>query len=221
MKLLCEALVKFLLGVVLVGALVFLPAGTLDYSRGIIFALLLFVPMFIAGLVMIVKDPSFLKKRLDNKEKEGEQKKVVALSGIMFILGFVASGLSFRFDFLMLPMWVTYVGAIVFVSSYIKYAIVMKQNKYLFRTVKVEEGQQVVDTGFYKYVRHPMYSATVFLFLSIPLILGSVISLAVFAAYPVIIAKRIKNEEQVLEKELPGYIEYKKKVKYKMIPFIW
>ena len=221
MKLICEALVKFLLGVVLVGALVFLPAGTLDYLQGIVFALLLFVPMLIAGLVMIIKDPSFLKKRLDNKEKEGEQKKVVALSGIMFILGFVASGLSFRFDFLMLPMWVTYVGAIVFVSSYVKYAIVMKQNKYLFRTVKVEEGQQVVDTGFYKYVRHPMYSATVFLFLSIPLILGSVISLAVFAAYPVIIAKRIKNEEQVLEKELPGYIEYKKKVKYKMIPFIW
>jgi len=221
MKLFCEAIVKFSLGVALTGALIFLPAGSFDYSRGILFMLLLFVPMFIAGLIMIIKNPSFLKKRMDNQETETQQKIVIVLSGIMFVLGFVAAGLCFRFNFLMLPRWVTYVGIVVFISYYIKYAIIMKQNKYLFRTVKVEDGQQVVDTGFYKYVRHPMYGATVFLFLSIPLILGSLVSLILFLPYLFIIAKRIENEEKVLERELPGYTEYKKRVKYKMIPFIW
>lgn len=215
MKLFCEAAFKFLFGVVLVGALIFVPAGAF-YFRGTAFMILLF-----AGIIMLINKPDFLKKRLDNKEKESEQKTVVALSGLMFIFGFVAAGLCFRLDFMMLPLWVTYAGGIVFVSSYIIYAIIMKQNKYLFRTVKVVQGQRVVDTGFYGCVRHPMYGATVFLFLSIPLVLGSVISLVVFAAYPVIIAKRIKNEEELLEKELDGYKEYKEKVKYKMIPFIW
>lgn len=221
MKLFLEAIAKFTLGVVLVAALVFLPAGTLNYPEGMLLVLILFVPMFLSGLVMLIRDPSFLKRRLDNKEKETQQKVVVALSGIMFILGFVSAGLSFRFDFLMLPEWVTCAGAVIFVSSYIKYGIVLKQNAYLFRTVKVEEGQKVIDTGLYRFVRHPMYAATVFLFLSVPLVLGSAVSFVVFLFYPFIIVKRIANEEKVLEKELPGYTEYKEKVKYKMIPFIW
>ncbi|MBR5479055.1 MAG: isoprenylcysteine carboxylmethyltransferase family protein [Clostridia bacterium] len=221
MKLFFEAMVKFALGVVLTAVLVFLPAGTLNYMQGILFMLLLFVPMFLAGIVLVVCNPALLKKRLDNKEKESDQKIVVALSGVMFILGFILAGLSFRFNFLMLPKWVTWVGAVIFVSSYINYGIVLKQNTYLFRTVKVEEGQKVIDSGFYRYVRHPMYAATVFLFLSIPLVLGSAISFVIFLSYPFVIAKRIANEEKVLEKELPGYAEYKKKVKYKLIPFIW
>lgn len=220
MKMFFEALAKFLLGIVLVSALIFVPAGGF-YWQGVLFVLLLFAPMFLAGLIMLIKAPELLKRRLEHKEKEKQQKVVVAIAGIMFILGFVAAGLSSRFGFLLLPDWVSYVGAIIFVSSYIKYGIILKQNKYLFRTVKVEEGQRVIDSGFYKYVRHPMYAATVFLFLSMPLILGSAVSFIIFLIYPFVIAKRIKNEEKVMEKELPGYIEYKKKVKYKMIPFIW
>lgn len=221
MKLFFEAIIKFSLGFILVGALVFLPAGTLKYTGGIILMVSLFAPMFLAGIVMLAKKPELLKKRLNGKEKESEQKFVVAASALMFICGFIVSGISFRYDFLMMPKWVSYVGTVALVSSYIIYAEVMRENAYLSRAVEVQENQKVVSTGLYGIVRHPMYGASVCLFISMPLVLGSVISLLIFLVYPFLIAKRIRNEEQVLEKGLEGYAEYKQKVKYRMIPYIW
>ena len=220
-KLFVEGIIKFLLGVAMVGALLFILAGTFNYLNGWIFLGLLFIPMFIAGIVLMIKNPELLKNRLNVKEKQKEQKTVVALSGLMFIAGFVVAGLNFRFKWIELPFAVTIVGSVLFIISYVLYAEVLRENTYLFRTIEVQEGQKVIDTGLYGIVRHPMYAVTVLLFLSIPLILGSIISFAVFLVYPFIIAKRIKNEEEVLEKELKGYSDYKKKVRYKLIPLIW
>lgn len=221
MKLFISAITKFLLGVVLVGVLVFLPAGTLNYTGGIIFMCVLFVPMFIAGFVMMAKSPQLLAKRLNAKEKEKEQSIVVKLSGLMFLAGFILAGLDFRFGWIKLPFAVNIIGTVIFVIAYVLYAEVLRENAYLSRTIEVQEGQKVVDTGLYGIVRHPMYAVTLALFLSMPLILASLVSLLVFLAYPFIIAARIKNEEAVLTEGLEGYAEYKKKVKYRLIPFIW
>ena len=220
-KLFIGAILKFLLGVVLVGALVFLPAGTLSFVNGWIFMGVLFVPMFIAGLVMMAKNPDLLKKRLNAKEKEGEQQLVLKLSGLMFIAGFVLAGLDFRFGWLPLPPWVSYVGALLFLTAYAIYAEVLRENTYLSRTIEVQQGQKVVSTGLYGIVRHPMYSATLLLFISMPIVLGSVIAIVPFLAYPFIIGMRIKNEEKILSEGLEGYTEYTEKVKYRLIPFIW
>ena len=221
LKLFIEAIIKFTLGVVLVGVLIFLPAGTFAFVGGWLLMGILFVPMFLAGLVMMAKDPSLLASRLEAKEKEKTQSIVVKLSGLMFVVGFVLAGLDFRFGFIRLPFAVNIVALVVFVIAYILYAEVLRENTYLSRTIKVVEGQKVISTGLYGIVRHPMYFATILLFMAMPLILGSVISFVVFLAYPIIIAVRIKNEEEVLTRELEGYEEYKKKVKYRMIPFIW
>ena len=220
-KLFFGAIAKFLLGVVLVGALVFLPAGTLNYLGGIIFMCVLFVPMFVAGIVMMIKSPELLSKRLNAKEKEKEQSIVIKLSGLMFLAGFILAGLDFRFGWIKLPFAVNIIACVVFVIAYILYAEVLRENAYLSRTIEVQEGQRVVDTGLYGIVRHPMYAVTLALFLSMPLILGSLVSFFVFLAYPFIIAARIKNEEKVLTEGLDGYAEYKIKVKYRLIPFIW
>ena len=221
MKLLMEALTKFTCGLLMVGLLIFLPAGTLDYTNGWLLIGLLFGPMLIAGFVMLAKSPEFLKKRLDAKEKQGTQKGVVAFSGLMFIVGFVVAGLDFRFGWSTMPAWVVITASILFVVSYALYAEVMRQNAYLSRTIKVEEGQTVVDTGLYGIVRHPMYMATVLLFLMVPLVLGSWYALIAFAFYPLIIIVRLTDEEDLLTRELPGYAEYKQKVKYRIIPFVW
>ena len=221
MKLLMEALTKFACGLLLVGLLIFLPAGTFCYIYGWLFIGLLFVPMLIAGFVMLAKSPDFLAKRLDAKEKQGTQKGVVALSGLMFIAGFVVAGLDFRFGWSTVPAWVIITASVLFLVAYALYAEVMRENAYLSRTIKVEEGQTVVDTGMYGIVRHPMYAVTILLFLMIPLVLGSWYALIVFACYPAIIIVRLKDEEELLTRELPGYAAYKQKVKYRIIPFIW
>ena len=221
MKLFFEALVKFTCGLLLVGLLIFLPAGTLGYPCGWLFIGLLFGPMLIAGFVMLARSPEFLKKRLDAKEKQGTQKGVVALSGLMFIAGFVLAGLDYRFGWSVMPTWVTVVASVLFLTSYALYAEVMRENAYLSRTVKVEEGQKVVDTGLYGIVRHPMYAVTILLFMVMPIVLGSWYALIPFAFYPAIIILRLKDEEKLLTRELPGYEAYKQKVKYRIIPFIW
>lgn len=220
-KLFIQAIGKFIFGVILLGVLVFMPAGTINYPNGWLLITVLFVPMFVAGLVMMFKNPELLKKRLDAKEEEKEQKTVVALSGAMFAAAFVAAGLSFRFKWLVLPKWAVIIGTIVFLLAYAMYAEVLRENAYLSRTVEVQENQKVIDTGLYGIVRHPMYSATLFLFLSMGIILGSLISCAILLLYIPIIAKRIKNEEKVLEEGLEGYSEYKTRVKFKVIPFVW
>ena len=220
-KLFAEAIAKFSLGVVLVGALLFLPAGTFDYPQAWLFLGILFIPMFLAGLVMMAKNPALLRERLNAKEEQKEQDTVVKLSGLMFLLGFVAAGLNVRFQWIIWPGWVSKAGAVAFLLSYALYAEVLRENTYLSRTIKVQENQQVISTGLYGIVRHPMYSATVILFLSMPLVLGSVISFVIFLMYPFLIARRIANEEQVLERGLEGYAEYKQKVKYRLIPFVW
>ena len=220
-KLFFSAIIKFLLGVVLVGLLVFLPAGTLSFFGGWLFMGILFIPMFLAGIVMMFKNPALLRSRLDAKEKQKEQDIVIKLSGLMFLAGFVVAGFDFRFGWLTLPKGVTIGAAVVFLLAYVLYAEVLRENTYLSRTIEVQENQKVVDTGLYGIVRHPMYAVTLLLFLSMPLVLGSLISLVIFLAYPFIIAKRIKHEEGFLEKELEGYKEYKQKVKYRLIPFIW
>ena len=220
-KLFVEAILKFTLGVVLIGALIFLPAGTLAFAGGWLLMGILFVPMFGAGIVMMIKNPTLLAGRLDAKEKEREQSIVVKLSGLMFIVGFVLAGLDFRFGWIKLPFAVNIAAAVVFIIAYLIYAEVLRENTYLSRTIKVVEGQRVVSTGLYGIVRHPMYFATILLFMAMPLVLGSLVSFVVFLAYPFIIAARIKNEEEVLSRELEGYDDYKKKVKYRMIPFIW
>ncbi len=220
-KLFVSAILKFSLGVLLVGALIFWPAGTLEFVGGWILMGILFIPMFAAGIVMMFVNPSLLQSRLDAKEKEREQSIVVKLSGLMFILGFVLAGLDFKLGWSKLPLWVNITAAVVFIIAYVIYAEVLRENTYLSRTIKVVEGQKVVSTGLYGIVRHPMYFATILLFMSMPLVLGSLVSFVVFLAYPFIIAARIKNEEEVLCRELDGYEKYREKVKYRMIPFIW
>ncbi len=216
-----QAISKFLLGVVLVGVLVFWPAGTLHFSAGWLFMGILFVPMFLAGLVMLAKNPQLLQSRLKAKEKQREQDMVVKLSGLMFIAGFIVAGLNYRFGWHVLPESVSIGAAIVFLIAYVLYAEVLRENIYLSRTVEIQEGQKVIDTGLYGIVRHPMYSATILLFLAIPLVLGSLISFVIFLAYPLIIAVRIKGEEELLAAELSGYTDYQKKVKFRLIPFVW
>ena len=220
-KLFIQAIVKFLLGIMLVGALLFIPAKSFSYWNAWLFMGLLFIPMFVAGIVMMIKNPELLKKRLNNKEKENEQKVVIALSGLMFLAGFIVAGLNYRYSWILLPRVVIVIGSVLFIVAYILYAEVLRENTYLSRTIEVQENQKVIDTGLYGIVRHPMYAVTIILFLTMPLILGSIQSFIIFLVYPIIISKRIKNEEQVLEKDLKGYSEYKKKVKYKLIPFIW
>ena len=221
MKLFFQAITKFLIGVVLVGILIFLPAGTLSFFNGWLFMGILFIPMFLAGIVMMCKKPELLEKRLNAKEKQREQSLVVKCSGLMFTIGFIVAGLDYRFQWLVLPKPVVFIATAVFLIAYILYAEVLRENAYLSRTIEVQEGQKVIDTGLYRVVRHPMYGATLLLFLSMPLVLGSVYALLVFLVYPFLIAVRIKNEEKVLEEELTGYAEYKQKVKYRLIPFLW
>ncbi len=221
MKLLKEALVKFSCGLLLVGLLLFLPAGTLGYGRGWLLIALLFLPMLIAGFVMFFKAPDFLAKRLDVKEKQLVQKGVVTFSGLIFVAIFVVAGLDFRFGWSDMPTWVVVVASVLLLTAYALYAEVMRENAYLSRTVKVEQGQTVVDTGMYGIVRHPMYAVTVLLFLMMPLVLGSYYALIPFAFYPAAIVVRLKEEEKLLTRELAGYRAYKRKVRYRLIPFIW
>ena len=221
MKLIFQALIKALVGLLLVGALLFLPAGTLSYPGAWLFLGLLFVPMLLLGTVLLLKSPDLLRKRLNHREKESTQKGVVALSGLMFPIGFVLSALDFRFGWSHVPLWLTAVASALFLLGYAAYAEVMRENAYLSRTVEIQEGQTVISTGLYGVVRHPMYLATLLMFLPLPLILGSFWGLSPFAAYPLIIAIRIQNEEKILIEGLAGYADYKKKVKYRLIPFIW
>ncbi len=220
-KLFVQAITKFILGIILVGALIFLPAGTWQFANGWLLMGILFVPMFLAGIVMMIKNPALLKKRLHAKEEQKEQDLVIKLSGLMFLVGFIVAGLGVRFGWYTLPKGVVICAAVMFVVAYVLYAEVLRENTYLSRIIEVQENQKVIDTGLYGIVRHPMYSVTLLLFLSMPLVLGSIYSFLVFLAYPFIIAKRIINEEAFLEKELDGYREYKQKVKYRLIPFVW
>ncbi len=220
-KLFTQAVTKFIAGFIVVSILLFIPAGTLDYWNAWIFIGILFIPMFIAGIILMIKNPALLRKRLNAKEKETDQKAVILFSGLMFISGFIISGMNYRFQWLILPKWIVVTATVAFLLAYLLYAEVLRENTYLSRTVEVQVNQKVIDTGLYGIVRHPMYSSTILLFLSMPLVLGSFISFIIFCAYPFIIAKRINNEEQVLERELAGYSEYKNKVKYRIIPFIW
>lgn len=220
-KLFFEAIIKYLLGVILVGLTIFLSANTLNFPNGWLIMCLLFIPMFIAGIIMMLKNPELLKNRLNAKEEEKEQKQLIALSGIMFLTGFILAGLNFRYKWIEMPTIIVIISSIIFLISYILYAEVLRENAYLSRKIEVQKEQKVIDTGLYKTVRHPMYTATIFLFLSIPLILGSLPSFIIFLMYPFIIIKRLNEEEKVLEKDLKGYKEYKNKVKYKLIPFIF
>ena len=220
-KITVQALSKFLMGLVFIGLLLFLPAGTIHYPCGWLLVAVLFVPMFIAGVVMLFRSPELLKKRLDAKEKEVEQKSVVALSGVMFIAAFVVAGLNFRYSWIVMPSWAVWSAVAVFLLSYVMYAEVLRENAYLSRTIEVQENQKVVDTGLYGIVRHPMYLATILMFLSMPLVLGSLPSFVIMLAYIPLIVKRIRNEEKVLLNGLDGYAAYCRRVKYKIIPFIW
>ncbi len=220
-KLLLNACMKYLIGLLMTGVLVFFPAGGFHYWNGWLFIVLLFVPMLFLGIILFIKAPDLLAKRLQSKEKEIEQKKVVVFTGIIFISGFIIGGLDFRFGWSQLPTWLVIGAAVVLVASYGMYAEVMHENAYLSRTVEVWENQKVIDTGLYGVVRHPMYLATILLFMSIPLVLGSFYAFLIFLFYPILIAKRIRNEEEVLEQGLEGYIQYKQRVKYKVIPFVW
>ena len=220
-KLFFEAIIKYFLGVILIGLLIFLPAGTIHYINGWVFMGVLFIPMFIAGIIMMIKNPKLLASRLESKEKQTEQSIIIKLSGLMFLAMFVVAGLDYRYKWVELPEWTLYVSTGLFVLSYVLYAEVLRENTYLSRTIKVEENQKVIDSGLYGIVRHPMYTATIILFLSMPLILGSIIAFGIMLIYPVLIGFRAVNEEKVLIKELEGYEEYTKKVKYRLIPFIW
>ena len=219
--LLKDALVKFIGGVVIIAALLFVPAGTMSWANGWIFMVVLFVPMFIAGIIMYKKAPDLLRSRLRAKESQSEQKSVIRLSGLMFLAAFIIAGLNFRFGWIGMPSWIVTAGIIIFILSYCVFGEVLRENAYLSRTIEVREGQEVVDTGLYGIVRHPMYSATVLLFLSMPLILGSPVSFVIMLLYIPIIVKRIRNEETVLEAELAGYKEYKQKVRFRLIPLVW
>ena len=220
-KLFFQATTKYIIGLIVVGCLIFIPANSLEYWNGWLLIGLLFIPMFIAGIILMIKNPELLQKRLNAKEKENEQKWVLLFSGLMFISGFILAGLNYRNEWIELPNVVIIISSILFITAYILYAEVLRENTYLSRTIEVQNNQKVIDTGLYGIVRHPMYSATILLFLTMPLVLGSIFSFLIFLIYPIIIAKRIKNEEAVLEKDLKGYAEYKKKVKYKLIPFVW
>ena len=220
-KLFLEAISKLFFGFIIICVLLFVPAGTLKYFNAWLFIGLLFIPMFIVGLYLMFKNPNILKNRLEAKEKETEQKEVIILSGIMFISGFIVAGLNYRYTLFIMPNIVVIISSIIFIISYILYGEILRENAYLYRTIEVKENQKLVDTGMYKIVRHPMYMITIILFLSIPLILNSFISFIIFLMYPFIIVKRIKNEEKVLEKNLKGYREYEKRVKYRLIPYIW
>ncbi|MBE7056509.1 MAG: isoprenylcysteine carboxylmethyltransferase family protein [Ruminococcaceae bacterium] len=221
LKLLLNALIKYIAGFILIAALLFLPAGTFKYTNGWLFIGLLFIPMLILGVVLLLKAPGLLQKRLNAKEKQDTQKGIVAFSALIFLVGFILAGLDFRFAWTKIPLPIVIAGAVILLASYALYGVVMKQNEYLSRIIEVQEGQKVIDTGLYGIVRHPMYTATIFLFLSIPIVLSSWVSLAVFALYPVVIVVRVLNEEKVLAEGLPGYVEYMKKVKYRLIPFVW
>ena len=220
-KLFISAIAKFLSGLLLMGLLLFLPAGTLAWPDGWLLMGILFVPMFFAGLVMMAKSPDLLRRRLNAKEEQAEQKQVIALSGLMFLAAFVLAGLNFRFGWMVLPRWIVWTAAALFLLAYLLYAEVLRENVWLSRTVEVQAGQKVIDTGLYGVVRHPMYAVTVLLFLSMPLVLGSPLSFAVVLGYRPLLAKRIRNEEAVLESGLAGYREYKQRVKYRLIPGIW
>ena len=219
--LLTQALAKFSLGVIVLGILIFLPAGSFRFWQGWLLMGILFVPMFAAGLVMMGKNPELLRKRLNAKEKEAEQRTVVKLSGLLFILAFVVAGLNWRFGWWILPNWAVWVAAGLFLGAYLLYAEVLRENTYLSRTIEVQENQKVIDTGLYGIVRHPMYMATTILFLAMPLVLASPLSFIIMSGYIPVIAKRIKNEEKVLEEGLEGYAEYKEKVKYRLLPMVW
>lgn len=221
MKLFVNALTKYLMGLLLVGALLFLPAGTLNYINGLLFIGLLFVPMLLLGIVLLFKSPELLEKRLSAKEEENTQKGVVAVSGLLFVAGFVVAGLDYRFGWSEMPIWAVTAASVVLLVSYALYAEVMRENVYLSRTVEVQENQKVIDKGLYGIVRHPMYAVTVWLFLSIPVVLGSFWALLCFLPYVIVIAVRIINEEKILEEGLDGYKDYKKRVKYRLLPFIW
>ena len=220
-KLFIQAITKFVFGFLIIGLLLFIPAGTLNYWNAWLFIGILFVPMLIVGIILMIKSPDLLRKRLNSKEKESKQEILILLGGVMFICGFVVSGLNYRFNWIILPKWIIFIATIIFLLGYVLYAEVLRENMYLSRIIEVQENQKVIDTGLYGIIRHPMYSSTILLFLSIPLVLGSLFSFLIFLLYPIIIIKRIKNEEQVLEQGLKGYLEYKKKVKYRLIPFIW
>ena len=219
-RLFIQAIVKYAFGVLTVGALLFIPA-TLDYWNGWLFMGLLFIPMFIAGVALMIKNPDLLKKRLDIKEKQGKQKQIILFSAVMFVVGFIVAGLNYRYKWIELPNIVIIISSVVFVLAYILYAAVLRENEYLSRTIEVQDNQKVIDTGLYGIVRHPMYAATILLFLTMPLILGSIISFMIFVFYPIIIVTRIKNEEEILERDLKGYLEYEKKVRYRIVPFVW
>ena len=221
MKLLLNAIIKFVLGIVMIGGLLFIPAGTFKYWNAWLFMALLFIPMFFVGLVLFLKNKELLAKRLNSKEKEKTQKNVILITVIIFFASFIIAGLDFKYNLTRLPNGVVILGAIILLISYGLYIEVMRENTYLSRTVEIQENQKVIDTGLYGIVRHPMYMATTFLYLSFPLVLGSLISFLILLLFPLVLVKRIKNEEDVLEKGLDGYKEYKQKVKYKMIPFIW
>ena len=216
-----NAIIKYVLGVLIIGILLFIPAGSIGYWNGWLFMGLLFIPMFVAGIVLMIKNPELLRKRLNSKEKEKEQKHILFYSSLMFISGFVIAGLNYKYNWIVLPNIVIIISSIVFVIAYILYAEVLRENTYLSRNIEVQDNQKIIDTGLYSIIRHPMYAITIILFLTMPLILGSVFSFIIFLVYPLIISKRIKNEEKILEKDLKGYTEYKNKVKYKIIPFIW
>lgn len=220
-KLFFQAIIKYVFGVLIVGGLLFIPAKSFEYWNGWLFLGLLFIPMLVAGIILMIKNPELLRKRLNAKEQQNEQKWVILFSGLMFISGFTVAGLNYRYQWIDVPNIVVILSSILFIIAYILYAEVLRENTYLSRTIEVQENQKVIDTGLYGIVRHPMYAVTILLFLTIPLILGSIISFIIFLIYPFIIAKRIKNEEVILEKDLNGYSEYKKKVRYKIIPFIW
>ena len=220
-KLFLQAIIKYVFGVLIVGGLLFIPANSFAYWNGWLFIGLLFIPMFIAGIILMIKNPELLRKRLNAKEQENEQKWVLLFSGLMFIAGFIVAGLNYKYKWIEMPNAVTIISSIIFIIAYILYAEVLRENTYLSRTIEVQENQKVIDTGLYGIVRHPMYAITIWLFLTMPLILGSIFSFIIFLVYPVIIAKRIKNEEEILEKNLKGYTEYIKKVKYRIVPFIW
>ena len=220
-KLFFQAIIKYIFGVLIIGALLFIPANSFEYWNGWLFMGLLFVPMFIAGIILMIKNPELLRKRLNSREKENEQKCVLFFSGLMFLSSFIIAGLNYRYKWIEIPNIVVFISSIIFIIAYVLYAEVLRENTYLSRTIEVQDNQKVIDTGLYGIVRHPMYAVTILLFLTMPLVLGSIISFIIFLIYPFIIGKRIKNEEEVLEKDLKGYSEYKKKVKYKIIPFIW
>ena len=220
-RLLIGAIGKYIFGVLLLFLLLFIPAGTLNYWNARLFMVILFIPMFIVGMILMVTNPELLRKRLKSKEKETEQKSVILLGGLMFICGFVVAGLDYRFDWFILPKWLVILAAVIFIIAYLIYVEVLRENSYLSRTIEIQENQKVIDTGLYGIIRHPMYSSTILLFLSMPLVLGSFFSFIIFLPYPAIVIKRIKNEEQVLERGLAGYTEYKKRVKYRLFPFIW